>query len=158
MSDYKRLTKLNGEPETIFNFQVQCKIYKRLQELEDKIENGELIENNSVAFVVMTRTAGKTLVDKALKYDNLKAKIEQGLMLELPRKCYLVTYCCGWEIFEYNVLSIKYDYANKEIASITCVSGQKHSYTFFTAEDIGETWFLTKEQAKQKLKELKGDK
>lgn len=84
----------------------------------------------------------------------LEEKIKQGLMLELPRKCYLVLYCFGWEIIEYNVLSIKYDYTNKEIVVVTCVDKSKHSYTFFTKEDIGETWFLTKEQAEQKLKEL----
>lgn len=43
--EYKRLTKQNKEPKTIFCFSGSMqdfKIYKRLQELEDKIENGTL--------------------------------------------------------------------------------------------------------------------
>ena len=44
---HERLTKLNQEPKTIFCFSGSVqdfKIYKRLQELEDKIEKGTLIE------------------------------------------------------------------------------------------------------------------
>lgn len=45
--EYERLTKQNKEPKTIFCFSGSMqdfKIYKRLQELEDKIENGTLVE------------------------------------------------------------------------------------------------------------------
>lgn len=47
MMEYERLTKQNQEPKTIFCFSGSIqdfKIYKRLQELEDKIEQGTLIE------------------------------------------------------------------------------------------------------------------
>jgi hypothetical protein len=45
--EYERLTKQNQEPKTIFCFSGSMqdfKIYKRLQEFEDKIENGTLVE------------------------------------------------------------------------------------------------------------------
>ena len=45
--NYERLTKRNQEPKTIFCFQGSMedfKIYKRLQELEDKIEQGLIID------------------------------------------------------------------------------------------------------------------
>ena len=47
MMKYERLTKRNQEPKTIFCFEGSVedfRIYKRLQEFEDKIEQGTLIE------------------------------------------------------------------------------------------------------------------
>lgn len=58
----------------------------KLAELEDKIERGELVENTVVAYVNMGRSDSKTLIDKALKYDELKAKIENGTLIELKNR------------------------------------------------------------------------
>ena len=57
MMGYERFTKQNQEPKTIFCFSGSMqdfKIYKRLQELEDKIEQGTLKEIPENA-VVLTR-------------------------------------------------------------------------------------------------------
>ena len=63
--EYKRLTKQNKEPKTIFCFSGSMqdfKIYKRLQELEDKIEQGTLKEIHENA-VVLTRGDYEKLLD-----------------------------------------------------------------------------------------------
>ena len=57
----------------------------RLAELEDKIERGELVENKVVTYINMARSDSKTLIDKAIKYDKLKNKIENGTLKEVVR-------------------------------------------------------------------------
>ena len=69
----------------------------RLAELEDKIERGELVENKVVTYINMARSDSKTLIDKAIKYDKLKDKIENGTLVELPRMLTYVDYCYGIE-------------------------------------------------------------
>ena len=60
--EYERLTKRNQEPKTIFCFQGSMedfKIYKRLQELEDKIEQGTLIDTEEYFIMKENQWAGK---------------------------------------------------------------------------------------------------
>lgn len=86
--EYKRLTKKGGYTKELDLTQElgYSHIYNRLAELEDKIEQGELVENKVVTYINMARSGNKTLVYKALKYDELKTKIENGILVELPKK------------------------------------------------------------------------
>ena len=153
MKEYKRLTHRNGknieeyckvghchyadectckyeEGDTIYNVEEDCKnaMIDRLAELEDKIERGELVENTVITYVNMARTNCKTLIDKALKYDQLKAKIENGTLIELP--CMMQNRYGDWRVHFY---SDRY-------------------------KDIDCYTFDSKEEAEQKLLELQGDK
>lgn len=108
---YERLTERNGG-DVIINCK-QCEYHEklmictdyscidslknRLAELEDKIERGELVENKVVTYINMARSDSKTLIDKAIKYDKLKNKIENGTLVELPRMLTYVDYCYGIE-------------------------------------------------------------
>ncbi len=90
MSEYERLTfRIKGIPGVGINFKkiknprlYNNEIAVRLAELEDKIEQGELVENNVITYMNMARSSHKTLVEKAIKFDELKAKIEQGILVE----------------------------------------------------------------------------
>lgn len=160
MSDYKRLTKRaeNGEP--YFDGCLSCDLksdcglcpywesgINRLAELEDKIERGELVENNVITHFNMARSNSKTLIQKALWYDELKAKIEQGTLIELP--------CKIGDTFWY--LSVAGYIEEDKIANFSLYG------EFFTGERVvtklyrnylGRTWFLTREEAEKRLKEL----
>lgn len=83
MKNYKRLTQ-KGKKWIESNHD-EVEAYNRLAELEDKIERGELVENTVVTYVNMGRSGSKTLIDKALKFDALKAKIENGTLIDMPR-------------------------------------------------------------------------
>ncbi len=181
MKEYKRLTTYEGgdliincknceydEEHNILCTDYHCidALKTRLAELEDKIERGELVENTVITYINMARTNGKTLIDKALKYDTLKAKIENGTLIELPCKVGDTVY-------------IPYKFRNKNGVFETKIEEirieKKHIF-FWTKplytnnsvrvkylgwkkpKDFNKTWFLTKAEAEAKLKELKNER
>lgn len=88
MKEYERLTERRETPLVMSQWggtSKELKIYNRLAELEDKIERGELVENTVVTYVNMGRCNSKTLIDKALKYDELETKIENGTLMEINK-------------------------------------------------------------------------
>lgn len=167
MKEYKRLTQkgengywidgnLVNQRQGAFDICIDSFmiLLNRLAELEDKIESGELVENKVITYFNMARSNSKTLVDKALKYDELKAKIENGTLIELPCKV-------GDKIWYISMLWRD----GKFIGEIydANVSGFYVSNDFIQIEDdiiyhyhnYGEEVFLTKAEAEAKLKELK---
>lgn len=108
---YERLTDKNRD---WFEFTeiTDSEIYKRLQELEDKLENSTLIE-------VLCKVG-----DKVYELDNVG------------------------KIYESKIKSIYYD---DNTLFYDC------GYFAFDNEAIGESVFLTKAEAENKLKELKGE-
>ena len=150
---YERLTKrfINSNPYT--DIAGNYDILNRLAELEDKIECGELVENKVVTYINMARSDSKTLIDKAIKYDKLKDKIENGTLVELPCKVGDTV----WEIIQ----SPNGNIISKEIISDYWITedgivARTGLYTTdrIEIEEFGKTVFLTEEIAKQKLKEL----
>lgn len=126
----------NDAWEQYREYEVENKQLKeRLAELEDKIERGELTENTFVTYYNMARSGGKALTEKALKFDELKAKIDNGTLIELPKKCYQVIWVLGWEIIEYDIVSITYDYDKATITKVIAV--RPHSQQVFTDRDLG---------------------
>lgn len=85
MKEYERLTKRTEQLGVPYSEKKLFDVIERLAELEDKIERGELVENTVVTYVNMGRCNSKTLIDKALKYDELKAKIENGTLMEINK-------------------------------------------------------------------------
>ena len=161
MRDYKRLTIKNSDgtysQPTGLTFE---KTFYKLAELEDKIEQGELVENTVVTYVNMARSGNKTLIDKALKYDELKSKIENQTLIELP--CNI-----GHKVYVIEENEVK----SAEIWRIILTPKYKEFKWFipynetealdvgsFRIEEIGKTVFLTRAEAEARLKELKGEK
>lgn len=126
---YERLTKQNQEPKTIFCFSGSIedfRIYKRLQELEDKIEQGTLIElpckvGDAVYWVWEEFTNGKQ-----------KLSIEEW-KIEVIR-------------IEENEWSVKGFGEEREDGS--------RPYFWCHSSRFGIWWFLTREEAEKRLKEL----
>lgn len=162
MSNYKRLTK--WEHLNCASVKGSSPIDKdmanainRLAELEDKIERGELVENKVVTYINMARSGNKTLVDKALKYDELKAKIENGTLIELPCTVGDVVYVINGnnKIEEVTVL----DYTiNKKGFVFEVVEEAILSKYYLFDFDFNKDWFLTKAEAEKKLKELQNER
>lgn len=153
--DYRTDEKINGYDDGYFD------LLNRLAELEDKIERGELVENKVVTYINMARSDSKTLIDKAIKYDKLKNKIENGTLVELPipnetelhflysREHYGKPQPpCVYSTKEW-IFNIRYDGKRW-----FCVAGQGIGYYGEYLHELGKTVFLTKAEAEQKLKEL----
>lgn len=145
-------------------------IYTRLQELEDKIERGELVENTVVNYVNMGKSGSKTLIDKALKYDDLKAKIENGTLKEVVRCKDCVYFQPEYVEMENNE---RRPYTEEEIKNgkfvtmekgINCGSRcerfryweENHFPVWFNENDFC-SYGKSKAEAENKLKELKGE-
>ncbi len=161
--EYKRLTEiLDIETKQIVYKCELPAILQRLAELEDKIECGELIENKVITYVNMGRSNCKTLIDKALKYDELKTKIENGTLIELPCKVGdKIWYVSHIRIEEDRAINILEEWDVEKIdiyeGSIICRLTHEGTDHYNTArnDEFGERWFVTKDQAEAKLKELK---
>ena len=160
MKEYKRLTakgfKANNTArvEDSEGMIAICDLYNRLAELEDKIERGELVENTVVTYVNMGRCNSKTLIDKALKFDELKAKLENGTLIELPCKVGDTVYCIyrddEYEYWIEEALVHDFIYTNYgeiDIGTECHMLGKVYRYCVC----------LTKSEAEAKLKELKGE-
>ena len=86
----------------------------------------------------------------------LEDKIEQGTLIELPCKVgdtvyWLFTTNIQQEIYECYVTEYIYNKKGLDIClSKKCLNG----YAYFTLKDIGNTVFLTREEAEKRLKEL----
>jgi hypothetical protein len=127
--EYKRLTNQNQEPKTIFCFSGSMqdfKIYKRLQEIEDKIENGTLKE--------IPCKIGDTL------YTNMRW---QGDYMRKENAPYPV-------IVVFIGINDNVDMGGGVI-NIVNEKGRMWQIDFL---DIGETVFLTREEAEKRLKEI----
>lgn len=98
-----------------------------------------------------------SVIQEVLEY---RTKIENGTLIELPKKCYRVVCVLGWEILEYAIVGIKYD----PIEGIVSVKATRpYTIEYFTKENrykgrvLGVDVFFTKPEAKAKLKSLKGE-
>lgn len=88
----------------------------------------------------------------------LEDKIENGTLIELPKKCYWVVDILGWVIIEYDIQKISYSFENNKINYIHCKECNSRSYKYFDSKDLDDDLFLTKAEAEAKLRELQGDK
>ena len=148
--------------------EAQTKILDRLAELEDKIERGELVENKVVTYINMARSGNKTLVDKALKYDELKTKIDNGMLIELPCKIGDTIYLVPSETqFRLNNIGKSFKKHNRVYEmEVYQIYMNKNNYVLYNFEQtvsalgssFGTTWFLTKAEAEARLKELQEKK
>ena len=133
-------------------------LYNRLVELEDKIERGELVENTVVTYLNMGRCNSKTLIDKALKFDELKAKLENGTLIELPCKVGDAVWCiyryedCFGRITDYFIEQDKaqcFIFDEGKFKIFPSNYNNRSEY-YYKLKDI----FLTKAEAEKRLKEL----
>lgn len=73
------------------------------------------------------------------------------MLIEIPDKCYEVSWCLGWEIKEWKIQSIKY---NKTMDHIETIWVKRGIYgDIFYQKDIGNSVFFDYEIAMQYLKE-----
>ena len=154
MNEYKRLTEKSKYGTYIIDN--DSPIIKRLGELEDKIEQGKLVEWKH------KKEALEEINKLNAQLFEISQKIEQGLLVELPCKV-------GAEIF------FIYDCCSAEGKEcIACDKGCVHSIThqedgiwiyaryesgltyWHKEEDFGKTVFLTKAEAEKRLAELRG--
>lgn len=88
------------------------------------------------------------------KYDEYARAEEQGLLLRLPLKIGDTVYSVTRDfISEYTICSIE-KYNEGLFFNWRCEKGMYVNLKGFTEYAIGETVFLTQEQAEQKLKEM----
>ena len=125
MKEYKRLTERVGKgisvKETATNDNKSIwNAIERLAELEDKIEQGKMLE--------LPCKVGDTMY--WLFASNIEQKIYECLVTD----------------FTYNIKGLYICLSKKGLKG----------YFYVTPEDFGKTVFLTKTEAEQKLKELRG--
>ena len=73
------------------------------------------------------------------------------MLIEIPDKCYEVSWCLGWEIKTWDIQSIKY---NKTMDYIETIWVKRGIYgNIFYQKDIGDSVFFDYEIAMQYLKE-----
>lgn len=86
-------------------------------------------------------------------------KIENGTLIEFPCKVGDTIYEAikGLSVQEYKVDSISFTLPYKR-GVMDCKRIKDNAHWKFWLEDINKTWFLTKEQAEAKLKELSKEK
>ena len=151
MKEYNRLTTKGSNYYDDIKVTCAEEIYEQLKDLEDKIERGELIENKVVTYINMARSGNKTLIDKALKYDELKAKIENGTLIELPCKVGDKVYrICG---------TPKRKFIKEKICWGICFNNfGVEIHTDGAVDIISDDIFLTKAEAEAKLKELQNER
>lgn len=94
------------------------------------------------------------VVERALEdYSGIKTKIENGTLIELPckvgDKIYYIS--CAKQICE----AIVEPHGSMFYGSVMYLDGKPLLGSWFNSRDIGKEFFLTKEQAEEKLKELK---
>ncbi|MBQ7977927.1 MAG: hypothetical protein IJ301_05020 [Clostridia bacterium] len=165
MSDYKRLTERHESgyiglmcrsceyDDKCFDFTRYCKqaIKKRLAELEDKIEQGELISKEWHDEQVLH--AEETIKE-------YQTKIESGTLIDLPCKVGDTVYYTSPEY--YNSLLIEYIVNEISITreglrlAVYGTTNEKGKTAYLWSDFIGKTVFLTKAEAEAKLRELRG--
>lgn len=88
-------------------------------------------------------------------------KLEDGTLVELPKKCYQIVYVLGWEILEYDIVQVKYSHTE----GITSVEATRpHTIECFTKDTryqgrvIGVDVFFAEDEAKAKLEQIKKER
>ncbi len=150
MKEYKRFTE---RVDSGFVSELDCRIaYNKLCAIEDKIERGELVENKVITYVNMGRSGSKTLIDKALKYDELKAKIENGTLIKLPCKVgdtvwYIKNYGFG-----------RYQVVDMEVVGFNFSKYEDTIWVVGRYKEQSSHIYLTKAEAEAKLKEMQNER
>ena len=125
---------------------------------DKRLTNEELQDYISRVLVQLEPTLSQETISVIQEVLEYRTKIEQGLIIELPKKCYQVIWVLGWEIYEYDIVEIKYDY-KKDITVLKAV--RSNITEIFTSDNhmigrrLGEEVFLTKAEAEKKLQKLK---
>ncbi len=157
--------------EEIFNYINELESEnERLKSKFDHIERGELVENKVVTYLKVARSGGKTLTEKALKFDELKAKIDNRTLIELPCKVGDKVYAPHWHFGEWDEI-VPYQITNvtvtqnkklewvKKYRAMEVRNGKTIDWQLnFSFDEIGQKVFLTKAEAEKKLKELKDER
>ena len=118
--------------------------------LGDGISIDQDMNNNNLAY------AFGEAIDRLAELEN---QIERGELVPMPKKCYQVIWVLGWEIIEYDIVSITYDYDKATITKVIAV--RPHSQQVFTNRDLGHfngidtDVFFTIAEAEKKLEELR---
>lgn len=122
--------------------------------LGDGISIDQDMNNNNLAY------AFGEAIDRLAELEN---QIERGELVPMPKKCYQVVWAFGWEIIEYDIVSITYD-CDKAIINKVIATIRPHTQQVFTNRDSGhfdgiDTYvFFTKAEAEQRIKELKDER
>ena len=151
MKDYKRVTKRTDERHIAYSEEPLLDVFSRLAELEDKIEDGTLVEWK------YKKEALEEINKLNTQLFEISQKIEQGRLVELPCKVGDTVYWIQREdkgIEELEVKSIGVNInPERKLTYLHC--------EFFTPTYehlIGYRLFLTKEEAEARLQELRGGK
>lgn len=160
MSDYKRLTVKNWREGK------HTKAYERLAELEDKLEDGRLweakyLEPRPNPFECAERW-GELWFEANCQLNELKGKIENGTLIELPCKVGdKVYFLSSRTIREETVTNVECFISRGEIMlfnSYIFTNDADDKYgNFYRLSKLGKSLFLTEAEAEAKLRELKGE-
>lgn len=152
---YERLTKrfIGGSPYT--EIAGNYDVLERLAELEDKIENGELVDVKENHLIATSRGSGKS--SKRLEAIDILTKYENGTLIELPCKIgddfWYITMI--WDISDKFIGEIYH----AKVAGFYIADGliQIEDDVIFLYHNYGVDAFLSEGEAEQKLKELKNE-
>lgn len=97
-------------------------------------------------------------VDKLAKVED---KLENGILVELPKKCYQVIYLLGWEILEYDIIRINYSHT-EGIISVDATRPNTAEYftkdTKYKGRVLGVDVFFSRAKAKARLEQIKKER
>ena len=91
------------------------------------------------------------VIDKLAKYEDLE---EQGLLLRLPVPIGTTVYNTTWWDDKYEIVTVN---GKKYSRSVRKHKVTKSTFGLLDIKEWGKTVFLTKSEAKQKLKEMEND-
>ena len=91
------------------------------------------------------------VIDKLAKYEDLE---EQGLLLRLPVPIGTTVYNTIWWDDKYEIVTVN---GKKYSRSVRKHKVTKSTFGLLDIKEWGKTVFLTKSEAKQKLKEMEND-
>lgn len=167
MTDYRRLTEKNINDVEFCNgcsynddfngcedggcdkYFLYFNVYERLRKLEDMIENGRLVDANDVE---SENAALRERLDKAVE---LKAKV--GDKIYMPWVWAGGSGIAVLEVLYIQMFADELEY-NTDFEADDLAYAAFYKFGKFRANDFGEIVFTTREAAKARLAELKGEK
>lgn len=138
MGEYLRMTRQGG----------MCKSSVYSLDFQEYVCGDDIVEKHNGGLV-------QQLIERLADFED---KLDNGTLVEMPKKCYRVIYIFGWEILEYDVVKVIFDHMEGIVSvKATC----PYAVEYFTKDNsyggrvLGVDVFFTKAEAIAKLEQNK---